>query len=136
VEVYGPDWRAFIPASSIVATSLPHSELPGLYESAAVVLNDHWPAMQRAGFIANRPFDVVAAGGRVISDHVDGIDELFEGAVRSWRSVPELIDMLSSDLDAVFPSERTLREISDKVRAEHSFDARAMSLLDAALELG
>ncbi len=135
VDVYGPDWRAFIPASSIVKTGVPNSELPAVYESAGVVLNDHWPAMQRNGFIANRPFDVIAAGGRVISDHVEGIDELFEGALRSYRTIPELIEMLRGDVDALFPQDEELNRISELVRGRDSFDVRARQLLDSALEL-
>lgn len=132
VHVYGPDWTGYISGSAIVDTGVPNARLPKLYETAAVVLNDHWPAMRREGFISNRLFDVVAAGGRAISDDVDGIAELFGGAVREFRSVAELIEMLRGDLDALFPSSLELEEISDRVRALHSFDARAATLLAAA----
>ncbi len=133
VTVIGPDWRGWIPAERIAATGVGNDELPGLYESAAVVLNDHWPAMQERGFIGNRLFDVVAAGGRAISDRVEGIDELFGAAVRTWDTVPELIDLLTGDLDAVFPDPRAAEAVSARIRAEHSFDARARTLLEAAL---
>jgi hypothetical protein len=132
VTVIGPDWRGWIPASHIRATGVANDELPALYESAGVVLNDHWPAMQRRGFIGNRLFDVVAAGGRAISDRVEGIDALFGGAVATYDTVPELIDMLS-DQDALFPDAAALTSASERIRAEHSFDARARTLLDAAL---
>ncbi|MCJ1708961.1 glycosyltransferase [Microbacterium sp. VKM Ac-2923] len=133
VDVIGPDWRGWIPASRIRATGIANDELPALYEAAGVVLNDHWPAMQERGFIGNRLFDVVAAGGRAISDHVEGIDGLFGGAVRTWDTVSELIGMLSGELDDAFPSTGDLDAISAHIRAEHSFDARARTLLDAAL---
>jgi len=133
VTVIGPDWRGWIPASHIRATGVSNDDLPGLYESAGVVLNDHWPAMQQRGFIGNRLFDVVAAGGRAISDRVEGIDELFGGAVATYDEVPELIRMLSGNLDAVFPDADALAAAGARVRAEHSFDARARTLLDAAV---
>ncbi|KEP75018.1 hypothetical protein HR12_00805 [Microbacterium sp. SUBG005] len=129
----GPDWRGWIPAERIAATGVRNDELPALYETAGVVLNDHWPAMQERGFIGNRLFDVVAAGGRAVSDRVEGIDELFGGAVRTWNAVPDLLDLLSGDLDAVFPSSADLDAVSERIRVEHSFDARARTLLDAAL---
>lgn len=135
VTVIGPDWRGWIPAQRIRATGIPNEELPGLYESAGVVLNDHWPAMQRRGFIGNRLFDVVAAGGRAISDRVDGIAELFDGAVATYEHVPELIEMLAGDLDTLFPAAGRLTEVGERIRAEHSFDARARTLLDAALRV-
>jgi len=133
VTVIGPDWRGWIPASHIRATGVSNDELPGLYESAGVVLNDHWPAMQKHGFIGNRLFDVVAAGGRAISDRVEGIDTLFSGAVATYDTVDELIEMLSGDQDAVFPAQDDLAAAGARIRAEHSFDARARTLLDAVI---
>lgn len=133
VTVIGPDWRGWIPAERIAATGVDNAALPGLYERAAVVLNDHWPAMQERGFIGNRLFDVVAAGGRAISDRVEGIDELFGGAVRTYGTIAELTELLSGDLDAVFPAPDGLATLAERVRAEHSFDARARTLLEAAL---
>ena len=132
VRVYGPDWRGFIPGSAIAATGIPNRDLPLRYETARVVLNDHWPAMQRAGFIANRPYDVVAAGGRVISDDVEGLEEHFRGAVRVYRSVAELTEMLRGDVDALFPDDEELARISADIRRDDSFDARAQTLLAAA----
>ena len=132
VRVYGPDWRGFIPGSAIAATSIPNRDLPALYERSKVVLNDHWPAMAQEGFISNRPYDVVAAGGRVISDAVEGIETEFAGAVLVYRSVEELIALLEGDMEARFPREVELQAISARIRAEESFDARARVLIDAA----
>lgn len=133
LRVYGPDWRGFIPASAIAGTHVPNDELPLVYEAAGAVMNDHWPAMQREGFVSNRLFDVVSAGGRAISDDVSGISELFAGAVRTYRTTPELLELVASPLDSLFPEDAELAEISAEVRRRHSFDARAKELLDAAL---
>jgi len=132
VQVYGPDWRGYIPAAAIVATGIPNDRLPALYERAAVVLNDHWPAMQREGFISNRLYDVVAAGGRAVSDEVAGIEDAFSGAVVTYASPAELVDLLSGELDSRFPDEATLSTISLRVRECDSFDARARTLIAAA----
>ena len=134
VDVYGPDWRGYIPGSRIAGTGIPNERLPALYERASVVLNDHWPAMQAAGFISNRPYDVVAAGGRMLSDRVAGIDDYFAGAVRTYTEVDELVGMLQGDLDALFPSDERLLEISARVRRDDSFDSRARRLLEEAVD--
>lgn len=129
VRVYGPDWRTFIPASAIAAESIPNADLSARYESASVVLNDQWPAMQKEGFIAMRPFDVVAAGGRVISEDVDGLTEVFGDAVPVFRTDAELLDLLARDPDELFPDADGLAAASDRIRRDHSFDARAGTLL-------
>jgi len=135
LSVYGPDWTGYIPAHTVVARSVPNAALPALYESADIVMNDHWPAMQRAGFISNRLFDVVAAGGRAISDEVDGVGEIFGGAVATYRTIDELLTLLRRPSEEVFPLPEELARIGAEVRAAHSFDARARTLLDRALEL-
>lgn len=132
VKVYGPDWRGFIPSSAIAARSIPNERLSERYESAAVVLNDHWPAMRREGFMAMRPFDVVAAGGRVVSEDVDGLNEVFGGAVVAYRDEAELVELLSGDLDRLFPDADELARIRERVRREHSFDARVAVLVQTA----
>lgn len=134
VAVYGPDWREWIPADRIAGIEVPNDELPALYETAAAVLNDHWPAMQREGFIANRPYDVVAAGGRVISDDVKDLAAHFDGAVVTYRDTEELITMLTGDLDALFPGPSELARIAARIRELDSFDARARVLLDRVLD--
>lgn len=136
VRVYGPDWRGFIPSAAIAASSIPNSELSLRYETAAVVLNDHWPAMRREGFMAMRPFDVVAAGGRVISEDVDGLAEVFGGAVIPYSSADDLIALLRGDLNALFPDDQELAAIAERVRLQHSFDARAAQLEQTALRMG
>lgn len=130
VRVYGPDWRGYIPGSAIAGTHVRNEALPALYESAGAVLNDHWPAMRREGFVSNRLFDVVAAGGRAISDDVAGIAELFEGAVRTYADVPALLALTAPPLDPAFCSDAELAVLSARIRAEHSFDARARALLE------
>ncbi|MFJ6653179.1 glycosyltransferase [Microbacterium sp. NPDC091313] len=136
VSVYGPDWTGWIPASSVRASGLSNELLPELYESARIVLNDHWPAMQAAGFISNRLFDVVAAGGRAVSDDVVGIADIFGRAVRTYASIPQLLDLLSAPDADTFPPAAELDAIAARIREQHSFDARARTLLEAALSAG
>ncbi|WP_193598488.1 glycosyltransferase [Microbacterium sp. YJN-G] len=132
-ELYGPDWDRFVPADAITGTGIANHKLGRVYGRAAVVLNDHWSDMQREGFISNRLFDVVAAGGRAFSDAVAGIPEVFGGAVQTYNSVSEIVPFLSGDLDARFPDEEALGAIGTRIRAEHSFAARARVLLDRAI---
>lgn len=132
VRVYGPDWRGYIPGSAIAATGIANEDLPALYESASVVLNDHWPAMRREGFISNRLYDVVAAGGRAISDDVAGIADVFGPAVRTYADREHLIQLLTGDLEIAFADTAGIARAADRVRREDSFDARAEHLLRSA----
>lgn len=134
VDVYGLNWRDWIPAEAIRATELPNAELGAAYRAAGIVLNDHWEGPRREGFVCNRLFDAVAAGARVISDPVEGIDELFGRCVQVSQGPADMKRLLTApDLDAVFGDEQDRLRASERVRENHSFDRRAEELLRVAL---
>ncbi len=80
-----------------------------------------------------RPFDVVAAGGRVISEDVDGIDRVFGDAVPVFRTDEELLELLARDPADLFPDAEGLAAASERIRRDHSFDARAGRIVDDVL---
>lgn len=132
VDVWGPRWNQFLPQESIKGDFLSNDYASGVYRTSRLVLNDHFQDMQDNGFINNRLFDAVASGGRVVSDHIEGIEDLFLGAVRTYQTRSELKELLDSDNHS-FPSNERLQEISGIIREEHSFDVRAKRLLEVAL---
>ncbi|MGO4120535.1 glycosyltransferase [Arthrobacter sp. YAF16] len=132
VNVWGPRWDRFIPPHMVVADFVDNNDLSRVYSSSRVVLNDHFEDMARWGFANNRLYDAVASGARVISDAVDGIDEIFKGAVQTYTSAAELNAILNDP--SRFPDDAEMASISRIIRDEHNFDIRAGILLKAALE--
>ena len=130
VSVWGPRWEQFIPADMVVADFIDNDDLSDVYNSSKIVLNDHFEDMARWGFANNRLYDAVASGARVISDDVDGIDEIFKGAVRTYSSTEQLAEILADP--SGFPDDSEMVAISQMVRDEHNFDKRAETLLEAA----
>ncbi|MGO4493785.1 glycosyltransferase, partial [Arthrobacter sp. 2YAF22_2] len=65
IRIYGGGWSGLVPDEVIAGEYIPNGQLRRYYSSAGTTLNDHWPDMRNQGFISNRIFDVVAAGGRV-----------------------------------------------------------------------
>lgn len=127
IEVYGSGWQGALPARSFRGERIPNTELPGRYAAATAVLGDHWPAMRDFGFVSNRIFDVLAAGGTPVTDAFPAIaaavgkaaiqigarDEL-RGAVARARARP-----LASRLAH-----------AARVRRDHGFAARAATISD------
>lgn len=132
LAVYGAGWAERIPAGNWRAPYLDNDQLPAAYRGAGVVLCDHWDDMAAAGFISNRIFDAVAAGARVVSDPVAGIEEVFGPAVQVVHG-PDDLAKIAADPDAWFPSERERRQIVQEIATGHSFDRRASVLLKAAV---
>lgn len=134
ITVIGGGWKGVLPDGILESERIDNRDLAAAYRSATRVLADHWPEMAEEGFIQNRVFDAVAAGCRVVSDPVAGL-ELFGGAVQPYHSPAELAFLLSPKSDLAFPSDAELALIADRIVEEHSFDARAKQLIDSVNRL-
>jgi O-antigen biosynthesis protein len=132
LEVYGGGWEELIPERYVRDSYLPNEQLPVAYRSAGVVLNDHWEDMRREGFVSNRLFDLTACGARVISDHVEGIERIFDGAVRVYREPADLKRLVREIQERALEEDEQRQELAERVRREHSFGARADRLLEVA----
>lgn len=135
LQVVGAGWERFLPDGVVTSTFLPNDEVAAAYRRAGVVLNDHWKDMRTEGFCSNRLFDVTAAGGRALTDPVDGVEELFGGSVRSWADPPSLVQMLTAPHDEVFAGEEQRVENAHRIARDHSFNRRAEELLAIAVGL-
>jgi spore maturation protein CgeB len=134
VAIYGDKWDRFLGPGKVRGRFVPNERLAAAYASAGVVLNDHWDDMRTEGFYSNRLFDAAACGARIVSDHIDGLEDLFGGLARTFRDGPELVRLVRA-APAGFPDGGRRLELAKHVAAEHSFDARARTLLDEALQL-
>lgn len=133
-KVWGARWLSHISPELVQGEYVENARLSGIYRNAGIVLNDHWSDMAAEGFISNRLFDAVASGARVVSDEVEGIDELFDGAVQTYSSPADLAKMVDPEYrDAIFPDAEERLRIAERVAKEHSFLARASELLQAVL---
>ena len=124
VDVYGSDWADLIPSEFVRAEYFPSDRLAELYSSAKIVLNDHWDDMRDAGFISNRIFDALACGAVVITDEVEGLDEMFGGAVPQYTdpaSLKDLIERYVNDDNA----RAGLRKMGQQRIKDHTFSHRA-----------
>jgi glycosyltransferase involved in cell wall biosynthesis len=133
--VHGPGWTGVLPPEVWRSVNVPNADLLSCYREHGLVFADHWPDMAAGGFIANRLFDAVASGARVISDDVPGIHEIFGSAVQIYRSVEDLAFLCSAEGLKTFPDDDELDAIAARVAVEHSFDHRAQELLDAVLKV-
>ncbi|WP_267421254.1 MULTISPECIES: glycosyltransferase family protein [unclassified Curtobacterium] len=128
LSVWGEGWERLLPDGVHRGVFVPNDQLPALYRSARVVLNDHWDDMARDGFVSNRLFDAAASGALVVTDPIAGVDELFHGAVRTYDSVATLGALVRAG-ESTTQQERTAR--GTRIGAEHAFARRAEVLLDA-----
>ncbi|MET0929023.1 MAG: glycosyltransferase, partial [Aeromicrobium sp.] len=133
LTVFGDGWGEFIDDAFVRADHLDNALVPAAYRGARVVLNDHWADMAQLGFYSNRLFDAVASGARVVTDPVDGVEELFGPSVRTYGSVDELRALLDPTSTA-WADDGAILANARRVAAEHSFATRARALLADVLD--
>lgn len=124
LSVYGSNWEGLIDKKYIKGQSIPNSELWQEYADACILLNDHWDDMREKGFVSNRLFDGLAAGAFIISDEMEEIDRLFEGAVVTYKEKKDLKKRIRQYMND--PNKR--RELSERGRKlvleKHTFKNR------------
>jgi O-antigen biosynthesis protein len=124
VDLYGDGWRGLVDEGLVKATMVPNEQLGGVYRSAEIVLNDHWDDMRRWGFISNRIFDAVACGATVLSDEIEGLQELFGDSVRTFTDAATFRRVVDQ-LQATPPSRATRQAAAERLLLAHTFKARA-----------
>ncbi len=137
LTVIGTGWDEWLPAAEVVvaADRVSNEELPALYASAGLVLNDHWEDMRVGGFVSNRIFDVLATGARLLTDEVAGLAEVLGDGLITWSQLSEFAQLAGDPLEQHYPDAATRLALAERVVAEHSFDARAATLLETALRV-
>ena len=127
IHVFGDGWEPFIKDGRLKGINVPNEVLGELYGSSRMVLCDHWADMARMGYVSNRAFDVLAVGGRLVTDHVEGMESLLpEGSYDVFRNAEDLARIASADM--AIPIEDR-RRWADWVRDNHSFAVRASEIL-------
>ena len=91
--------------------------------------------MANEGFYSNRLFDAVASGARVISDQVDGLEQLFDGGVKTYNSPTDLANLCSDESRTLWGTEQAMVERAGRIGQQHSFDQRAKELVQAVQNL-
>ena len=130
LAVYGRSWTPdLIDPRHVLGEHIPNEELPAYYSAAAIVLNDHWLDMADLGFMSNRLYDAAACGAFVVSDHVVGIEDEFDGGIATFTDATDLratVDRFLADPDARAEHAKRARAA---VLARHTFGHRVEEIL-------
>ena len=62
-------------------------------------MNDHWDDMREKGFVSNRIFDALACGTCVISDDIEGLNDLFGDRVITYKTPSQLKELIDENLE-------------------------------------
>ena len=134
LSIWGGGWNRILEGHTdlIQDTFIENSEIPELYRTSKVSLNDHWQDMLDYQFVNNRIFDALACGLPVISDVSDELKEIFPDAVLYYRNEEEFracAEKIKNDYEEV--KEKVLAQWP-LIQAQYSFRTRAQQLKEIA----
>jgi spore maturation protein CgeB len=131
-SIYGKGWADVPRLSRYVRGHLPYDELPEIYSSSKIVIDETATPTLPYGAINSRVFDAAACGALVISNNKLGSAELFNGALPVYADAAEqrqLLDRFLADEESRHATAERLRET---VLARHTYRHRAGQIPDAA----
>ena len=138
LKIWGAGWKAMLGPDKTLFQDvfIENSDIPALYRSARVTLNDHWKDMLDYQFVNNRIFDALACGLPVISDCCDELREIFPDAVLYYSNQEEFkkcVAQLENDYDAI---KARVDAQWPMIKEKYSFEARARELVEIAEKKG
>lgn len=128
VRVHGRGWDKVPGMAAADGGFVDYDDLPGLYASARVVLDDTASPTKPYGAVNSRVFDALATGTLVVTDNVAGSAELFDGLLPAADGDDALIAEVERWLaDPAARAERAAR-LRALVLERHTYAHRAREL--------
>ena len=95
-------------------------ELPGVYAAAKININHHNSPMSY-GYLNQRDTAITGSGGFMLTDHVEGIDEIFAtgSEIDTWKTLEELQDKAKWWLAHDREREQAARRAKERVIGEY-----------------
>ncbi|MCD8151207.1 MAG: glycosyltransferase [Clostridiales bacterium] len=130
LAVYGRHWNKFPVFDYVVKEYMDNAKIGQAYHDARIVLNDHYDDMREYDLISNRIFDVLAAGGFVISDYLPGIETVFENNVVTYQGREDLKEKIDYYLEHEEERKKKAKAGQKIVLERHTFQERVKAIIE------
>jgi spore maturation protein CgeB len=107
---------------------VPYYELPEVYSSANIVIDDSHPVTREWNSLNSRVFDALASGALLLTNCEGGAREIFGDALPTFSWPEELRALITKYLDAPEERKQLAASLHERVCAEHSYRVRAKAL--------
>ena len=128
LAIYGAGWDKHEAWRDYSRGVVPYYELPEVYSSASIVIDNSHPVTREWNSLNSRVFDALASGALLLTNCEGGARELFGDELPTFSWPEELQALIAKYLDAPEERKQLAASLRERVRAEHSYRARAKTL--------
>lgn len=128
--LFGKNWDQVPRVARYWRGPLPYDELPELYSSTKIVLDDTAGPTLPYGAVNSRVFDAIACGALVLTNNRIGSLELFDGDLPVYENRHELRALLDKYLHDDELRLATAAELRATILARHTYELRARQLVE------
>jgi len=107
---------------------LPYVDMPDVYASTSVVIDDSHPVTRRWGSLNSRVFDALGAGKLVLTNCRQGAQAVFGDRLPTYESAAELESLINHYLREPAEREALASSLREEVLAHHTYNHRARAL--------
>jgi GT2 family glycosyltransferase len=127
-KLYGKNWDKIDKFKKYYQGFVNYSNLPEVYASTKIVIDDANRATKNYGAVNSRVYDAIAVGVLVLTNGEKGSKETFNGKLPVFRSKEELNHLITYYLSNEDERIRKVKELQNFVLESHTYHNRANTM--------
>ncbi len=127
-KLYGKNWDKIEKFKDYNQGFVNYSNLPEVYVSTKIVINDANRVTKKYGATNSRVYDAIASGVLVLSNGEIGAKETFKGKVPVFKSKKELNELIKYYMENEDAWLTKVKELQEFVLENHTYEIRANTL--------
>lgn len=124
-SLFGHNWKEIPWLAPYWRGALPYPDMPRIYASTSVVVDDCNHTVKNWGSVNSRVFDALATGTLVFTNGRLGSQEVFDGLLPVYETREELTKLLEEFLSEDAARAELVGKLQERVLAEHTYRHRA-----------
>lgn len=130
-RLYGKNWNKIKKFKDYNHGFVNYSNLPEVYASTKIVINDANSVTKKYGATNSRVYDALASGTLILSNGEIGAKETFKGKIPFFRSKEELNHLICYYMENEDERLAKVKELQKFVLENHTYEIRANTLKES-----
>jgi len=127
-KLFGKNWDEITKFKPYLGGFVNYSEIPQVYASTKIVIDDANRATKIYGSVNSRVYDALSSGALVLTNGRQGAEEIFDGMLPVFESKDELKNLLKQFLEADDERQALVKKLQNFVLENHTYLNRAEQL--------